>query len=989
MRALSCLLTAALLTAIVSERSDAARRRVDNHEAVGFQLFASPQADPIALSPNGTHLYVANTTSNTVDVIDTGSQTVVATVPVGLEPVSVAVRPDGLEVWVSNHVSDTVSVIDTDPSSSALHSVVETIQDLDGDGVTRFDEPVGIAFASSTKAYVALSSRNDVAVVDVPSYSVTSRLHVTAQEPRALAVRDGLLYVAAFESSNKTEISACGTLLPGTSPGDQCTIGLVELAEFVTNPNLPGIVKNIVVDPEVPDRDLFVYDTSDDSLVTALEGVGTLLYGVAVGPGGQVYVTQADARNQVNGDHGLNLVDLDNRMFDNRITHTTCGTGGCTAPGFIELDPALPAQPSLGPGGNALATPYGIQVSGDGGTLVATAAGTSRLFTVATATQTVLGILDLGGGASFGAQIPRGVALRSAPSGAPQTAYVLNTLENTVSVVDVGTPASPVEVAEIPVGSDPTLEPVRRGRIAFNSAFASTFETFSCASCHPDGNTDQLLWRIGGPCSLPGCDGNDEARSTMPVRGLANTLPLHWDGTLGDPFGGPNGAIGSGSSAPPTCTDDASCFRDLVDASLSGVMCDVSSGCGSGGELGASERDDMATFLASVVYPPARGRRMDESISQPGDGVTLEGLPVSALDGFKDFFTDQGGNAGGDPSTCADSTAGCHELPLGVSTNSSTLQAFDAPTMRGLNDRWLQFSMGVTNAEEILFIGNQGLDLRPFVNLTAAPLEAPLQYSASEGVEEASTFGTAFIAFEEFYGVRPPDMVQMLEEASTGLPGAAGRQVTLNDRTTTGPALAATEALMSELEAADAAGLVNLRASGLWDAGGVTFFEILLSYRAELGEYRNHNDSRAFTHADLVSGAQDGSLLVTLTATLRSGYGDANHPQPLLAPESAGSGPTGDPDLHRIGSGGNPAAFDVSGVDVRDDAVILVDGQVVSGTLGCVGGSFGPICSSGVVSVDLDTRPSPDGLHLLQVRNGAGPLSNELPFCVGSASGCQ
>jgi hypothetical protein len=57
----------------------------------------------------------------------------------------------------------------------------------------------------------------------------------------------------------------------------------------------------------------------------------------------------------------------------------------------------------------------------------------------------------------------------------------------------------------------------------------------------------------------------------MPIRGLENTLPLHWDGTLGDPFGGGNGAVGlAGTPAPghgcdPNDADgDHDCFLDLA-----------------------------------------------------------------------------------------------------------------------------------------------------------------------------------------------------------------------------------------------------------------------------------------------------------------------------------------------------------------------------------------------------------------------------------------
>jgi hypothetical protein len=49
-----------------------------------------------------------------------------------------------------------------------------------------------------------------------------------------------------------------------------------------------------------------------------------------------------------------------------------------------------------------------------------------------------------------------------------------------------------------------------------------------------------------------------------------------------------------------------------------------------------------------------------------------------------------------------------------------------------------------------------------------------------------------------------------------------------------------------------------------------------------------------------------------------------------------------------------------------------------------VGGTFSPYCDSGFVQFALAGIP-PEGLHLLQVQNPDGPLSNEFPLC--SASG--
>jgi YVTN family beta-propeller protein len=67
----------------------------------------------LAVTPDGKHAHVADSGDNTVSVIDTASNTVVATVPVGSLPFGVAVTPDGKRAYVANNLVTTVSVIDT------------------------------------------------------------------------------------------------------------------------------------------------------------------------------------------------------------------------------------------------------------------------------------------------------------------------------------------------------------------------------------------------------------------------------------------------------------------------------------------------------------------------------------------------------------------------------------------------------------------------------------------------------------------------------------------------------------------------------------------------------------------------------------------------------------------------------------------------------------------------------------------------------------
>lgn len=173
---------------------------------IGHPTFVSPHTNPIVVH-NG-YVFVVNTPSATLDVIEANNRAIIARVPVGIDPVSVAVRPDGQEIWVSNHISDSVSIVDNDPKSPNYLHVIATIQAFDQKSkATLFDEPMGIAFANNQKAYVALSSNNQIAVVDVAERKVVKRLTITAQDPRAIAVHNGKLYVIPFESNNKTQLS--------------------------------------------------------------------------------------------------------------------------------------------------------------------------------------------------------------------------------------------------------------------------------------------------------------------------------------------------------------------------------------------------------------------------------------------------------------------------------------------------------------------------------------------------------------------------------------------------------------------------------------------------------------------------------------------------------------------------------------------------------------------------------------------------------------
>jgi YVTN family beta-propeller protein len=116
----------------------------------------------VAVAPNGGRVYVTNEASNTVSVINTATNAVVATIGVGPGPVGVALDRGGKHVFVSHYVefgpgtpgAHTVSVIDT-----SSNTVVTTLPPA---GLS----PAGVV-ATDTNVYVAHAGSDIVSVIDI------------------------------------------------------------------------------------------------------------------------------------------------------------------------------------------------------------------------------------------------------------------------------------------------------------------------------------------------------------------------------------------------------------------------------------------------------------------------------------------------------------------------------------------------------------------------------------------------------------------------------------------------------------------------------------------------------------------------------------------------------------------------------------------------------------------------------------------------------
>ena len=903
----------------------------ESERTTGHLNFESPHSRPIVVHPDNDRVYVVNTPSDTVDVLDSETYEILDQIRVGVEPVSIGIKPDGTEIWVSNHVSDSVSVIDADTSSTTYHQILHTIQVFDEETKsTRFDEPVSIAFVDDEKAYVALSSTNEIAVVDVASRAVTDRLTVTAQDPRAMVVRDGRLYVIPFESNNQTGVSGCLPENMDTDPN--CTFDADAHVVNAPDGNAQSLslnyVLDIVRDSRFPDRDLYVFDTETDELVEIVDTLGTLLYGIAVDSDGNVFVAQAEARNDANGKAGTEshgLRELENRAFLNQITKVDCTGDTCGTPEFIDLEPLPPDHPERD---EALATPFAIQISDDDSTIVATAAASDKVFTMDADTGDVLDQVVVG-------SIPRGLTLISNDDGELERAWVLNALANTVSVLDVTDPEdlSVLQTIELEDPSDPIL---KQGRIAFNSADASSTGTFSCASCHPDGHTDQLLWVLDTPLCDVGCD-QIQPRLVQDIRGLRGTAPYHWDGIPGDPFGGIN-TSSIEMYVEPNCDidDEESCTLHLIDGSLKTTMCDQDD-CtvnddDKEGHLSAEDRTAMSKYLLSVPYPPSVERPYDNTVTKLG------------MEGIRDFhFNEQCGN--------------CHYLPHWTTTNMGG-SGMDLPSWRGASDRWKN-----APPNRFFFVDQVGGDTRGFP--------------------------------ERFSFTQSQKMYQMILEGSVGAPGSFARQVTLNVNTAD---LVQTVDMLDALELADQEGAIVLEGEGILLNTEGDPSVIALSFEEDI--YQDNLDQPTeYSRDELLDLSRDEELLLTLTARFGTGV-DYEHPQPTIWPAGfpirlifPGDRPQEFPELY------DETEMRMRGDYIFEGARLFVDGRKVEGTIRCETGEL-PDCEDQIVLIELEELPSTGGLpiedinvvadnatmHLLQVQNPQGLFSNDFPFFVLSES---
>ncbi len=526
----------------------------------GYVNFESHQTRPACLSPDGRRLFVVNTPDarlSVFDVSNSGNSTpvLIGEIAVGIEPVSVnAVSGD--EAWVVNEVSDSVSVV-----SVSAGVVTDTLACK--------DEPADVVFAAG-KAFVSCSRNNVVRVFDLASHVESAPVPLVGLSPRSLAVsNDGTKVYAAFALSGNRTTLLPATLAPPQPPPTNTSLPPPPQVSLIVSADDARLSPK----PNMPDNDVAEIDAATATVTRYFKNTGAVNFFIAARPASnELWVANTEARNLVRFEP-----QVKGHLVDNRVTRIATAGAGTVTP--VDLNPGVDYMlfPNPTARATALAQPTAIAFEAGGAFFWIASFGTDRVAKVDATSGAVVARIETGptldGSANSAAKRgPRGLALH--PSG---LLYVVNRLSNTITVVSTQTQQV---LAEIPTGSyDPTPAVVRQGRGFLYDARLSGNGTQSCASCHIDGDRDELAWDLGDPAgsmqtvTQPNPIGGGTTTfnmhpmkgpmTTQTLRGLSGLDPLHWRGDRAN-FSAFNGAFASLLGGTLLSAADMTLYRDFI-----------------------------------------------------------------------------------------------------------------------------------------------------------------------------------------------------------------------------------------------------------------------------------------------------------------------------------------------------------------------------------------------------------------------------------------
>ncbi|MBK6698422.1 MAG: beta-propeller fold lactonase family protein [Saprospiraceae bacterium] len=223
----------------------------------------------VSVKPDGTSIYVTNFLSNNVSIINASTNSVVTTIAVGINPGGVSISPDGLKAYITNINSDNVSVINT-----VTNTVVATIPVGIG--------PFGVSISpDGSKAYITNINSDNVSVINTVTNTVVATIPV-GNLPQGLSVSpDGTkAYIVNAASDNISIINTITNSVVATIP-----VGINPVGVSISPDGTIAFITNLI------SNNVSVLNTVTNTIVATIP-VGFNPVGVSVSPDGlRVYVT--------------------------------------------------------------------------------------------------------------------------------------------------------------------------------------------------------------------------------------------------------------------------------------------------------------------------------------------------------------------------------------------------------------------------------------------------------------------------------------------------------------------------------------------------------------------------------------------------------------------------------------------------------------------------------------------------------------------------
>jgi YVTN family beta-propeller protein len=237
-----------------------------SNQVVGLPISVGDGPYAMAITPNGKTLYVGNSNSEDISVVDIQTNQIVATIPTGYSAASMAVSPDGKTLYFGSD-DDAVLVIDTQTNQIVGDPI------LVGAGLWAL-----ALTPDGKKLYVASQEEGVVYVVDTQTRQVSSPIPV-GETPIYIAITpDGKSAYVVNEDSDDVSVIDTQT---NQVVGSPIPVGESPWGIAITPDGTRAYVANVGSD------DVTVIDTQSKQVVGSPIAVGEDPYEAALTPDGK------------------------------------------------------------------------------------------------------------------------------------------------------------------------------------------------------------------------------------------------------------------------------------------------------------------------------------------------------------------------------------------------------------------------------------------------------------------------------------------------------------------------------------------------------------------------------------------------------------------------------------------------------------------------------------------------------------------------------